>query len=133
MKIQTQFLTKFAPIALSVGVSTFAISFAGTLGAITSAILPQSATAQSADRVKPLEDLNNHQNEQDPLTGNSGLSVFDLIHRSQQSVDFEGFSDGVDRNLDRATQELLRQREQLLKNRQQVSPTTPPPTSGRTN
>ncbi|HBE18040.1 MAG TPA: hypothetical protein DEG17_06550 [Cyanobacteria bacterium UBA11149] len=126
MKIKTQFLAKFAPIAAGVGVATFAI-------AITSAILPQSATAQSADRVKPLEDLNNRQNEQDPLTGNSGFSVFDLIHSVNQSVDSEGFADGINRNLDRATDDLLRQREQLLKNRQEVSPTNPPSNSQTTN
>ena len=126
MKIKTQFLPRFAPIAVSVGVATFAI-------AITSAILPQSATAQSAERVKPLEDLNSRQNEQDPLTGSNGLSMFGLIHSVNQSVDSEGFADGIDRNLDRATQDLLRQREELLKNRQQVSPTNPPSNSQTTN
>ena len=133
MKIKTQFLPKLGYIALSVGISTIAM-------ALSSAILPQSATAQSADRVKPLEDINNRQNEQDSLTGTGGLSVLDLINRSQLSVDSQGFSDTVDRNLDQATMEFRRQqleslKNQLesLKNQQQVSPTTPPPTSGTTN
>ncbi len=126
MKLKTQFLATFTPIILGVGISTIAI-------ALSSVILPQSATAQSADKVKPLEDLNNRQNEQDTLTGTGGLSVFDLIHRSQQSVDSQGFSDTVNRNLDQATQEFRRQQLESLKNQPEVSPTNPPPISGTTN
>ena len=126
MKLKTQFLATFTPIILGVGISTIAI-------ALSAAILPQSATAQSAEKVKPLEDINNRQNEQDTLTGSGGFRVFDLIHRSQQSVDSQGFSDTVNRNLDRATEEFRRQQLESLKNQPEVYPTNPPPISGTTN
>ncbi|HBB32091.1 MAG TPA: hypothetical protein DDZ80_12675 [Cyanobacteria bacterium UBA8803] len=121
MKIGTQFFasTLLAPIAIGVGLSTVALG-------ITFGLLSQPATAQSAETVKPLEDLNSRQNERDPLTGRTGsggLSVFDIIHRSRLGVDVEGFTSELDENLDKATQEFRRQQLEQLRNPQQVPPT----------
>ena len=101
-----------------------------------SAIIPESAIAQTTERVNPLEDLDNRQNERDSLTGtpgNSGFNVFDFIHRSRLGVDSEAFNSELDQNLDNATQEFRRLQRERLRNQQQVQPNSPSvPTGGST-
>ncbi|MEQ9236902.1 hypothetical protein [Coleofasciculus sp. E2-BRE-01] len=92
-----------------------------------SAIIPESAIAQSTERVNPLEDINNRQNERDSLTGttgNSGFNVFDFIHRSRLGVDSEAFNSELDQNLDNATQEFRQLQRERLRN-QPNNPSTP--------
>jgi hypothetical protein len=106
--------TLFAPLALGVVVSI-------------SAIIPESAIAQSTERVNPLEDINNRQNERDSLTGttgNSGFNVFDFIHRSRLGVDSEAFNSELDQNLDNATQEFRQLQRERLRT-QPNNPSTP--------
>jgi hypothetical protein len=106
--------TLFASLALGVVVSI-------------SAIIPESAIAQSTERVNPLEDINNRQNERDSLTGttgNSGFNVFDFIHRSRLGVDSEAFNSELDQNLDNATQEFRQLQRERLRN-QPNNPSTP--------
>lgn len=106
--------TLFAPLGLGVVVSI-------------SAIIPESAIAQSTERVNPLEDINNRQNERDSLTGttgNSGFNVFDFIHRSRLGVDSEAFNSELDQNLDNATQEFRQLQRERLRN-QPNNPSTP--------
>jgi len=105
--------TLFVPLALGVVVS------------MTSTIMPKGAIAQTTERVNPLEDINNRQNERDSLTGttgNSGFNVFDFIHRSRLGVDSEAFNSELDQNLDNATQEFRRIQRERLRNQQPVQP-----------
>lgn len=102
--------TLFAPLALGMAVG------------ITSAIIPESAIAQSAERVNPLEGMDNRQNERDPLTGTTGNSVFDFIHQSRFRVDTDTFNSELDQNLDKATQEFRRLQRERLRNQQPVQP-----------
>jgi hypothetical protein len=125
MKISNQLVPGFAStllarIALGVGVSAAAI-------AITSAVVPQSASAQPAGSVQPLEDFSNSQNERDPYSGDiggGGFNVFNLIHQAQTrgSIGYDEFVSEQGRNIDKATAEFRRQ--QLLRlQQQQGSPT----------
>jgi len=105
--------TLFAPLALGMAVG------------ITSAIIPEGAIAQTTERVNPLEDMDNRQNERDSLTGttgNSGFNVFDFIHRSRLGVDSEAFNSELDQNLDNATQEFRQLQRERLRNQQPVQP-----------
>ncbi|MEQ9482984.1 hypothetical protein [Coleofasciculus sp. F4-SAH-05] len=98
-----------------------------------SAIIPESAIAQSTERVNPLEDINNRQNERDSLTGttgNSGFNVFDFIHRSRLGVDSEAFNSELDQNLDNATQEFRQLQRERLRNQQPVQPNNPSTPAG---
>ncbi|EDX78552.1 hypothetical protein MC7420_7205 [Coleofasciculus chthonoplastes PCC 7420] len=116
--------TLFAPLALGVAFN------------IPSAIIPESAIAQTTERVNPLEDLDSRQNERDSLTGtpgNSGFNVFDFIHRSRLGVDSEAFNSELDQNLDNATQEFRQLQRERLRNQPQVQPNSPSvPTGGAT-
>lgn len=90
-----------------------------------SAIIPESAIAQTTERVNPLEDLDSRQNERDSLTGtpgNGGWNVFDFIHRSRLGVDSEAFNSELDQKLDNATEEFRRLQRERLRNQQQVQP-----------
>lgn len=133
MKTPTLFVPKFissrsSSLALGVAISTVAI-------AIASAMMPQSAVAQSQGTVNPLEDINSRQSERDSFTGNpggSGLSVFDMIHRSRLGVsDLDEAN--VQKNLDTATEEFRRQQLERLGNPQPVVPVNQPAPSGRVN
>jgi hypothetical protein len=130
MKISTQSVTKFAPsllarAALSVGVCGAAI-------AIVSAVLPQSAWAQAAGTVNPLEDFSPAQNERDSLggnLGNGGFSVFDMIHRAQTggSITFDEFSSKNGQEIQSAADAY--RREQLRRLNQQPSNPQPSPSA----
>lgn len=103
--------TGFTPLALGVAVG------------ITSTIIPESAIAQSAESVNPLEDLDSRQNERDSLTGvpgNGGWNVFDFIHRARLGVDTEAFDSELEQNLDNATQEFRRLQIERLRNQPQM-------------
>lgn len=116
--------TLFAPLALGMAVG------------ITSAIIPESAIAQTTERVNPLEDMDNRQNERDSLTGttgNSGFNVFDFIHRSRLGVDSEAFNSELDQNLDNATQEFRRLQRERLRNQQPVQPNNSSTPAGGAN
>lgn len=131
MKISTRLVPAFASTLLTP--ITLGISICAVTLSLTGAILPQAATAQSAEKVQPLEDLNNRQNEPDSLSGNiggSGLSVFELMHRYQQGV--SSFDEAnVQKNLDNATEEYRRLQLEQLTNQQQAQPTTPSTTQNR--
>lgn len=114
-------LTLLVRLALGVGLSA-------TLAAISSAILTQTALAQPADRVQPLQDFNTQQNEVDPFTGSAGgggFSVFDLIHNSRlyNSRDMNDFTTESRENIDDAAAQFRQQQLQRLGN--PVSPMTP--------
>jgi hypothetical protein len=124
MKKITQLVPAFASarlerLALGIGVSAVAI-------ALTSVVLPQPASAQSAGTVQPLQDFTTQQNERDTFTGqigDNGFNVFNLIHQAQTrgSLDMGEFLSGQTQSLDKATAEFRRQ--QLLRlNQQQASP-----------
>jgi hypothetical protein len=100
----------------------------GVVVSMTSIIIPESAIAQTTERVNPLEDLDNRQNERDSLTGtpgNSGFNVFDFIHRSRLGVDSEAFNSELDQKLDNATEEFRRLQRERLRNQPQVQPNSP--------
>lgn len=128
MQISTQSVTKFAPallarVALSVGVCGAAI-------AISSSVLPQSAWAQAAGDVNPLQDFSPAQNERDSLggnLGNGGFSVFDLIHRSQTggSITYDEFSSKNAQEIESAADAYRREQLKLL-NQQQSNPQQAP-------
>ncbi|MEQ8536470.1 MAG: hypothetical protein RIB93_03250 [Coleofasciculus sp. D1-CHI-01] len=97
----------------------------GVVVSMTSIIIPEGAIAQTTERVNPLEDMDNRQNERDSLTGttgNSGFNVFDFIHRSRLGVDSEAFNSELDQNLDNATQEFRQLQRERLRNQQPVQP-----------
>ncbi len=132
MKISTLFVptlasTLLTPLTLGISISALTVS-------LSSLILSQPATAQSTERVQPLEDFNNQQNEPDSFSGNiggSGLSVFDLIHQYQRGVSSYDETT-VKKNLDNATEEFRRQQLEQLNN-QQLQPTNPSPTPQTVN
>ncbi|MEQ8962721.1 MAG: hypothetical protein RLP02_33225 [Coleofasciculus sp. C2-GNP5-27] len=105
----------------------------GVVVSMTSIIMPEGAIAQTTERVNPLEDLDNRQNERDSLTGttgNSGFNVFDFIHRSRLGVDSEAFNSELDQNLDNATEEFRRLQRERLRNQPQVQPNSPSASPG---
>lgn len=128
MKISTQSVPKFAPsllarITLSVGVCGAAI-------AIASSVLPQSALAQAEGTVNPLQDFAPAQNERDSLggsIGDSGFSVFDLIHRAQTggSITFDEFSTKNGQEIQSAADAYRREQLKRL-NQQQSNPQQAP-------
>jgi len=106
------------------------------MGVGITAIIPESAIAQTTERVNPLEDMDNRQNERDSLTGttgNSGFNVFDFIHRSRLGVDSEAFNSELDQNLDNATQEFRRLQRERLRNQQPVQPNNSSTPAGGAN
>lgn len=132
MKISTQSVSQFAPsrlarLALSIGVCGAAI-------AISSSVLPQSAWAQTTN-VNPLQDFSPAQNERDPLGGSlggdSGFSVFDLIHKAQTggSINFDEFSTKNAQEIESAADAYRREQLRRL-NQQQSNPQQAP--SGET-
>jgi len=105
----------------------------GVVVSMTSIIMPEGAIAQTTERVNPLEDLDNRQNERDSLTGtpgNSGFNVFDFIHRSRLGVDSEAFNSELDQKLDNATEEFRRLQRERLRNQPQVQPNSPSASPG---
>lgn len=130
MKISTQSVPNFAPsrlvrLALSVGVCGAAIAIAST-------VLPQSASAQTTN-VNPLQDFSPAQNERDSLGGSlggdSGFSVFDLIHKAQTggSINFDEFSTKNAQEIESAADAY--RREQLRRLNQQQSNPQPAPSA----
>jgi hypothetical protein len=121
MKISTQSVpgftsTPFTRLALGVGFGAIAI-------AITSVLLPQPASAQSAGSVKPLQDLTTQQNEQDSFSGgfgNGSFSVFNLIHQAQLGtpMDMDEFSSQQNQNLTDAAAKFRLEQQRLLGNPQ---------------
>jgi len=119
MKISTQSVPKFASsllarVALGVGMCGAAI-------AIASSVMPQPAWAQPEGQVNPLQDFSPAQNERDSVggsLGDSGFSVFDLIHRAQTggSITYDDFSAKNRQEIESAAEAF--RREQLNRLRQ---------------
>ena len=131
MKISTQSVNQFAPsllarVALSVGVC-------GTAIAIASSLVPQAAWAQAAGNAQPLQEFSPSQNERDSMggsIGDSGFSVFDLIHKAQTggSITFDEFSSKNGQEIQSAADAY--RREQLKRLNQQQSNPQPAPSAG---
>jgi hypothetical protein len=84
MKISNPLVSAFASTrlaAVAVGGSVCALAIA-----ITSAVLPQPASAQSAASLQSPSDVTSQQNEQDGIGQSGDLNVFDLIHRAQMGA-----------------------------------------------
>ncbi len=137
MKISTQLVpafasTRLARLAFGVGLGAVAI-------ALTSAVLPQSATAQSAaDAASPIQDFISPQNERDSFGGSIGgggnFSVFDLMHNAQGggTIDANQFSQEKNQEIDRAAEEYRRLQLQRL-NQQPGAPVNAEPQSQQAN
>lgn len=112
--------TLLARIALGVGVSTVAI-------ALTSTILPQSASAQTAPGTA-LPD-SSRQNERNTFSGGFGsgdFSLFDLIHQSNLgTINMEEYSQNINRNLSSEADKFKQQQLQMLGRPQQQLPANP--------
>jgi len=132
MKISNPLVSGFAPTLLVR--LAFGVGISAALVAVSSAILPQTASAQPTDRVQPLQDFNTQQNEVDPFTGSAGgggFSVFDLIHNSRlyNSRDINDFTTESRQNIDDAAAQFRQQQLQRLGNpASPVTPETTPPT-----
>lgn len=129
MKISNQSISEFGSILLTrltLGVSIIA--------AAAIAISPESASAQSAPGVQPLQDFNSQQNEVDPFTGRAGgggFSVFDLIHNSRlnNSRDMNEFITENRENIDDAAAQFRQQQLERLGNpASSITPATTPKT-----
>jgi hypothetical protein len=117
MKISNPFVsafasTRFARIALGVGVSTVAIA---------SMMLPPAASAQTAPgNIQSLPDAS-RQNERDSFGGNLGggdFNIFQMIHQSQLGGmrDMSEYSQEQNRNLNNAAEEFKRRQRALMGN-----------------
>ncbi|AFZ20306.1 hypothetical protein [Allocoleopsis franciscana] len=117
MKITNPFVsafasTRFARLALGVGVSTLAIA---------SMILPQAASAQTAPgNIQSFPD-SSRQNERDSFGGNLGggdFNIFQMIHQSQLggTRDMGEYSQEQNRNLNNAAEAFKRQQRALIGN-----------------
>lgn len=126
MKITNPFVsafasTRFARIALGVGVSTVAIA---------SMILPQAASAQTAPgNVQSFPDAS-RQNERDSFGGNLGggdFNIFQMIHQSQLGGmrDMSEYSQEQNRNLNNAAELFKRRQRELMGNPESQLPETP--------
>jgi hypothetical protein len=126
MKISNPFVsafasTRFARIALGVGVSTVAIA---------SMMLPQAASAQTAPgNIQSFPDAS-RQNERDSFGGNLGggdFNIFQMIHQSQLGGmrDMGEYSQEQNRNLNNATEAFKRQQRALIGNPEPQLPETP--------
>lgn len=126
MKISNPFVsafasTRFARIALGVGVSTVAIA---------SMMLPQAASAQTAPgNIQSFPDAS-RQNERDSFGGNLGggdFNIFQMIHQSQLGGmrDMSEFSQEQNRNLNNAAEAFKRQQRALMGNPEPQLPETP--------
>lgn len=109
MKISTQLFplftsTPLARLPLSIGVCAVAI-------AITSAVLPQPASAQSAASLQSPSNVTSQQNEQDAIGQSGNFNVFDLIHRAQLGTG--ELTDPSQSITDAATKFRLEQQRQL--------------------
>lgn len=129
MKKSTQLVPAFASTLLSrmaVGVGVLAAGIG-----ITSAVLPQPASAQNYDRVEPLEGLT-PQNEYG-VGESRGFDPLDLMHRAQTGgfPDFREFSDMKRRELGTAADAFREEQRRRLQqsNPQQVSPENSPENS----
>ncbi|MCA1992903.1 MAG: hypothetical protein LDL41_12840 [Coleofasciculus sp. S288] len=114
---------------LALGVSLLAAGIS-----ITSAVLTQSASAQTEERVNPLEGLTTGQGERDSITGETsgGFNPLNLVLCAQTnscSIDFSEFSRNKEQELDATTEsfreEFLRLNQQQLRSPEN-SRTTPP-------
>ena len=84
MKISNPLVCSFASTrlaAVAVGGSVCALAIA-----ITSAVLPQPASAQSAASLQSPSNVTSQQNEQEGIGQSGDLNVFDLIHRAQMGT-----------------------------------------------
>ncbi len=119
MKISNPFVsafasTRFARIALGVGVSTVAIA---------SMMIPQAASAQTAPgngNIQSFPDAS-RQNERDSFGGNLGggdFNIFQMIHQSQLGGmrDMSEYSQEQNRNLNNAAEEFKRRQRALMGN-----------------
>ena len=117
MKISNPFIsafasTRFARIALGVGVSTVAIA---------SMMLPQAASAQTAPgNIQSFPDAS-RQNERDSYGGNldgGDFNIFQMIHQSQLGGmrDMGEYSQEQNRNLNNAAEEFKRRQRALMGN-----------------
>lgn len=117
MKISNPFVsafasTRFARIAVGVGVSTVAIAWM---------ILPQAASAQTAPGSVQTFPDSSRQNERDSFGGNLGggdFNIFQMIHQSQLGGmrDMGEYSQEQNRNLNNATEAFKRQQRALIGN-----------------
>lgn len=126
MKITNPFVsafasTRFARIALGVGVSTVAIA---------SMILPQAASAQTAPgNIQSFPDAS-RQNERDSFGGNLGggdFNIFQMIHQSQLggTRDMSEYSQEQNRNLNNAAEAFKRRQRELMGNPKPQLPDNP--------
>ena len=110
-----------ARVALGVGICAIAL---------TSVILPQAASSQTAPNTpgSALPDAS-RQNERDTFSGgfgNGDFSLFNLIHQSQLgTINMEEYSQDLNRNLSSEADKFKQQQLQMLNKPQQQLPANP--------
>ena len=92
---------------------------------ITSVLLPAKVLAQATD-IDPLGDVQTQDAGSDPLSGNSGFNVFDMIHRARlgNSRSMQEFRTEQRQQLNDAAAEFRRQQLNRIQSPTNTTPVT---------